>query len=124
MSNSNPEPALEYKLTTKNLFNHFFLIHDFLLRFTKLKAPNSQFLDTQIDIQSIMNNATSKGGVLGQIAAFVPVAAYCLKGRVISLKFLGGFLYIYWLNHFYTLGQYFGALINMPKAYKRAGQYF
>lgn len=118
------DPSTTYKLTTKNLFNHFLLVHDFLYRFTKIRAHNVQFLDTQIDVQNIMNKATTRGGIFGQIVSFGLVATYCLRGRVISLKFLAGFLYMYWLNHFHTLGQYAGALVSMPKAYKRVGDYF
>lgn len=68
-----------------------------------------------------MNKATNQGGKFGQAAGFGTVLIYCLKSRSIGLKFLAGFLYIYWWNHFYTLGQYLGALIKMPSAYRRIG---
>jgi hypothetical protein len=75
-------------------------------------------------VKGIMNNATAQGGRLGQIFSLGVVAVYCLRGKNIAGKFLAGFLYIYWLNHSYTLGQYIGALIKMPKAYKRVGEYY
>lgn len=118
--NSNTEP-IKYKLTTKNLFNHFILIHDFLHKFTKINAPNPQFLDTQIDVSTTMTKAVNYGGRAGQVFAFGSVLIYCLKSHSIPRKFLAGFLYFYWLNHAFTLGNYFGALIKMPKAYNRIG---
>lgn len=71
-----------------------------------------------------MNNATNVGGKFGQGAAFGMVLIYCLKTKNIGFKFCAGFLYVYWWNHFYTLGQYFGALVKMPSAYKKVGQYY
>lgn len=68
-----------------------------------------------------MNTATKNGGRFGQAAALGLVAFYCLKGKRPSLKFLAGFLYIYWINHCYTMGQYLGVLIKMPNAYRRIG---
>ena len=115
------ETPKQFKLTTKNLFNHFLLIHDFLYKFTKTQARNSKYFDAQIDVQNIMNTATLSGGRFGQISTFIGLVAYCLKTKNIPLKFLYGFLYMYWSNHFYTLGSYLGALLRMPKAYRRIG---
>ncbi len=119
-----PSQQKKYKLTTKNLFNHFLLVHDFLYKFTKVKAENSQFFDAQLDVQTIMNNATLRGGRIGQILSLAGVAVYCLKSKSIPMKFLAGFLYFYWLNHAYTLGSYCGAIIKMPSAYRRVGFYY
>lgn len=35
-------------LSFGNLYNHFFLIHDFLHKVTKVKGNNAQFFDLQI----------------------------------------------------------------------------
>lgn len=99
-------------------------MHDFLYKFTKVQATDPNFLDTQIDIQNIMTRAATRGGQFGQITGVAVVAVYCLNGRSIPLKFLAGFLYVYWLEHINMLGQYAGALIRMPKAYTRLGNYF
>lgn len=58
MQKGQPEGVPEYKLTTKNLFNHFLLVHDFLNRFTKTSAPNPEYLSAQKDVKEIMKNAT------------------------------------------------------------------
>jgi hypothetical protein len=71
-----------------------------------------------------MNNATLKGGRFGQFFTLFGFAVFCLKSRSIPMKFVFGFLYCYWINHFYTIGSYCGALIKMPKAYSRVGTYF
>jgi len=71
-----------------------------------------------------MNNATSRGGKAGQVFSLVGVAVFCLRSNSIPMKFLAGFLYLYWINHFYTLGSYAGAIIKMPKAYRRIGNYY
>lgn len=117
------EEIHEYKLTTKNLFNHFLLVHDFLNRFTKTPATNPHYLDAQIDVKDMMMSATQSGGRFGQVFTFAALAAYCLKSNRIGMKLALGFLYMYWINHFYTLGTYCGAILKMPKAYDRVAQY-
>lgn len=115
---------MSYKLTTKNLFKHFLLVHDFLYKFTKTKAVDAKFLDAQIDVQGIMVSGTDQGGKFGQLFTFGALVVYCLKSYNIPLKIFSGFLYVYWINHTYTLGQYLGALIVMPRAYRKVGNYF
>lgn len=123
--NTNSFPQTQaYKLTTKNLFNHFLLVHDFLHKFTKVDAVDPQFLDAQIDVSSIMTKATIWGGRLGQLLALATTVVYCLKSNHIGRKFVAGFLYVYWLNHAHTLGTYAGALVKMPSAYRRVGEYY
>ena len=41
---------------------------------------------------------------------------YCMKGRSPLLKVFGGFMYTYWINHFFTLGSYVGLAIYLPGA--------
>lgn len=123
-SNNAAEEPKSYKLTTKNLFKHFLLVHDFLYKFTKMQATEPNFLNTQLDIQNIMTKAASRGGQFSQISGIGILVVYCLKGRSIPLKFFGGFLYVYWLEHINMLGQYMGALAQMPRAYSRLGKYF
>ena len=120
----NSIPLRSYTLTTKNLFNHFLLLHDFLYNFTKTKSRNSYHLDAQLDVSSIMNSATMTGSKFGLISAFGMLVIYCLKSHNIPLKFCAGFLYVYWGNHFATLGSYLGALIRIPSAYGKVGDYF
>lgn len=123
--NTNPPKEIKtYKLTTKNLFNHFLLVHDFLHKFTKVGAINPQFLDAQIDVSDTMTRATTWGGRGGQLFALAGTIVYCLKSSSIPRKFMAGFLYVYWLNHAHTLGTYVGALIKMPAAYRRVGEYY
>lgn len=61
---------------------------------------------------------------MGQFLSLVGISVYCLKSNSIPMKFFAGFLYFYWINHFYTLGSYCGALMKMPKAYRRVGYYY
>lgn len=61
-----------------------------------------------------MKAATAFGGKYGQFAMFGMLAAYFIKGKSIPLRFAYGFLYVYWLNHFYTLGSYLGAFLKLP----------
>lgn len=37
-----------HKLTTKKLFNHFFLLHDFLYKFSKTQAEDAKHFDLQL----------------------------------------------------------------------------
>ena len=68
-----------------------------------------------------MNAATKLGGRLGQVTMFLTLVGYCLRSKKIPRKFVCGFLYMYWINHFYTLGSYFGALIKIPSLYHKMG---
>lgn len=108
-----------HKLTTSNLFNHFFLLHDFLFKFSRNKANSSAELDTQIDVSATMNKATSFGTKFGYISSIGGLVLYGLKTRNIPMKFVVGFLWVYWFNHFGTLGSYCGAMLSIPTAYTR-----
>jgi len=61
-----------------------------------------------------MRKSAKFGGKFGQICTFTTLGVYCLKGRSIKLRLLYGFLFIYWIDHFYTLGSYLGVLLTMP----------
>jgi hypothetical protein len=61
-----------------------------------------------------MKKAASLGGKVGQIGIFGLLFLYCMKGRSIKLKLFSGFLYMYWIEHIYTLGAYMGILLRMP----------
>lgn len=71
-----------------------------------------------------MTNSTAYGGLIGQLTAFTGMAAYFLHGNSMAKKFVIGFLYVYWMNHFYTIGTFCGAFLRMPKAYRVVGNYF
>ena len=64
-----------------------------------------------------MRKAANIGGKFGQGGIFAGLLLYCLKGKTIKLKLLYGFLYMYWIDHFYTLGSYLGVLLRMPSKY-------
>lgn len=64
-----------------------------------------------------MRKAANIGGKLGQGGVFSGLLLYCMKGKTIKLKLLYGFLYVYWIDHFYTLGSYLGVLLKMPSKY-------
>mgnify|MGYP000962552264 CR=1 FL=1 len=64
-----------------------------------------------------MRKAANIGGKFGQISMFSSLLLYCMKGKTKKLKLLYGFLYIYWIDHFYTLGSYLGILLRMPSKY-------
>jgi hypothetical protein len=84
-------------LSTAQLFNHFFLIHDFLFRLVKNPSSNSRFFDLQMQINDSMRQASRMGGKGGQMGTLAALALYCMKGNSIKLKLLGGFLYMYWV---------------------------
>lgn len=64
-----------------------------------------------------MRKAANIGGKFGQGSVFASLLLYCMKGKTIKLKLLYGFLYVYWIDHFYTLGSYLGVLLRMPSKY-------
>lgn len=104
-------------LSTKNLFTHYFLLHDFFLRMVKSPSNNAKFFDLQIEVNDSMKKAANVGGKVGQGGVFASLLLYCMKGRTIKLKLFYGFLYMYWIEHFYTLGAYTGILVRMPSTF-------
>ena len=62
----------------------------------------------------LMSRVNTRWGHGAQVFVFFNFAAYCLKGRSIAGKLFSGFIYTYWINHFFTLGAYCGLLKNMP----------
>ncbi len=64
-----------------------------------------------------MRKAAKIGGKIGQGGVFAGLLVYCMKGRTIKLKLLYGFLYMYWIEHIYTLGSYTGILLRMPSKF-------
>jgi hypothetical protein len=61
-----------------------------------------------------MKKAAKLGGKMGQIGMFTALFVYCMKGKTIKLKLLYGFLYMYWIEHFYTFGAYAGMIMRVP----------
>jgi hypothetical protein len=106
-----PSPS---SLSMGHLFNHFFLLHDFFHKLTKTKARDSHFFDLQIEIYNGMKAAVSTGCKATQVVAFGGLCTYFMKGNSIKLRFLLGFLFMYWYNHIMTLGSYLGVLCRMP----------
>lgn len=77
-----------------------------------------------MDVSDEMTRATKLGGKVGQASGFFSLLGYCLRSKKIARKLVFGFLYIYWTNHFFTLGSYFGALVKIPGLYKKVGEYY
>ena len=88
-----------------------------------MQATSSKHFDAQIDVQNIMNSATHRGGRFGHVSTLAVFVGYCLKSSNIPMKFVYGFFLVYWYNHAYTMGTYLGALLHMPKAYRRVGRF-
>ncbi len=107
-------PNAPSSVSFSNLFNHFFLLHDFFHKLTKTKAQNSQFFDLQIEIYNGMKAAVSTGCKASQLVTFGALCGYFMKGNSIKLRFLYGFLFMYWYNHIMTLGSYLGVLCRFP----------
>lgn len=80
----------------------------------KNPSNNSKSFDLQIEVNDSMRKAANIGGKLGQGGVFAGLVLYCMKGKSIKLKLFYGFLYMYWIDHFYTLGSYLGILLRMP----------
>lgn len=61
-----------------------------------------------------MKRSAKFGGMMGQFTMLGGLITYFLKGRSVRLRFVYGFLYVYWINHFYTLGSYLTGMLKMP----------
>ena len=61
-----------------------------------------------------MTNAVKTGSKTAQFVTIASLVTYFLKGNSIKLRFLYGFLFVYWYNHVMTLGSYAGVLCRMP----------
>lgn len=61
-----------------------------------------------------MKSAVSTGSKMTQFITFGSLCTYFMKGNSIRLRFIYGFLFMYWYNHIITLGSYLGAFCRMP----------
>lgn len=61
-------------------------------------------------------------GYGGQILTFAGLTFYCVKGHSAKLKLLSGFLYVYWINHFFTVASFVGVSLNLNKAFRHLYQ--
>lgn len=116
MAEQIPSAALP-SLSFKNLYKHFFLIHDFFHKITKTKAPNADYFDLQLDIYDGMKTAVKRGSNISQAVSFTGIVTYYLRGNSIRLRFILGFFFLYWYNHIMTLGSYAGAFAYLPCKY-------
>lgn len=78
-----------------------------------------------------MRSAVNRGSKAAQLLAFGSLSVYFFKGRSIPLKFVSGFLFMYWFNHIMNLGTYAGAFFQIPcifflitALYKKASFYY
>lgn len=61
-----------------------------------------------------MKSAVNTGSKASQLVVFGSLCTYFLKGNSISLRFIYGFLFMYWYNHIMTLGSYLGVFCRIP----------
>ena len=101
-------------LSWSNHYNHFFLLHDFFHRLSRTKARNSDYFDLQIEVSNSMKAAISTGEKITQGVAFGSLCWYFLRGRSLPMRFVYGFLFMYWYNHVITMGSYLGAFCRLP----------
>jgi hypothetical protein len=93
------------------------LLHDFFHRLTKTKGKKGDFFDLQIEINNGMKSAVSTGSKATQLVTFGSLCTYFMKGNSIKLRFIYGFLFMYWYNHIITLGSYVGAFCRIPSTF-------
>jgi len=93
-----------YSLSFKKQYTHFFLLHDFFHKMTKTKPTNPAFMNLQRYISNGMKNAVDTGSKISVFITFASLCAYNFKGKSIKLRFIYGFLFLYWYNHIITLG--------------------
>ena len=101
-------------LSMTNLYNHFFLLHDFFHRLSRTKANSSDFFDLQIEVNNSMKAAVRTGEKVSQGVAFGSLCWYFVRGKRVSLRLVYGFLFMYWYNHVITMGSYLGAYCRLP----------
>ena len=89
----------------------------------KSSSSNAEFFDLQMEVNDSMKKAANFGGKTGQIGMFTALLVYCMRGRTIKLKLLYGFLYMYWIEHFYTFGAYAGMILKMPGTFVKKFRY-
>ena len=68
----------------------------------------------QIEVYNGMKQGVNLGSKMFQAFTFGSLSYYFIKGNSIGLRFLYGFLFVYWYNHVMTLGAYAGAYYKIP----------
>ena len=71
-----------------------------------------------------VQKAGKRGAHTLQGVVLVGLMYYCLKGNSKLIKMAGGVLFVRWINHFYTLGSYFGVMTTLPGVVKRTQKYY
>lgn len=64
-----------------------------------------------------MTKAVNTGSKVSQGLAFGSLFWYFLRGNSIKLRFVYGFLFMYWYNHIITLGSYGGVFCKIPSTF-------
>ena len=61
-------------------------------------------------------------GYGAQALTFGSLTYYCLRANGAKGKLALGFLYVYWINHFFTIGSFVGVTLSLPWALRHLGK--
>ncbi|KAM3133919.1 hypothetical protein pb186bvf_014034 [Paramecium bursaria] len=88
---------------------------------TVCKSPSKSDHEFNIkyDVYQSLMKSYTRWGHFGQAVAFSGVLYVCLKGTSPPKKIGAAFLFIYWINHFFTVSSFVGICTRLPWAIKQ-----
>lgn len=105
---SQPE-KLEF--TWSDAFSNYSLVSSVLHSISR--SPS--YTDEEFEVKyNVMETMKSKGHTYGrglQLATLGGLIYFCMKSNMIKTKVFTGFMYTYWISHFYTLGSHLGLFL-------------
>ncbi|KAL4505855.1 hypothetical protein ABPG72_013616 [Tetrahymena utriculariae] len=125
MSNSQQEPkqaetnqlyTQQIGLKNSDIRKNFQVVSSFLYTLTRSESKTDEEFEKKYNVYETLLGTNQRWGRNTQFVILGGLVTYCLKGNSIPIKLTSGFLYGYWIQHFYTLGSYVGVTMKLPWA--------
>ncbi|EAR95305.2 hypothetical protein TTHERM_00383650 (macronuclear) [Tetrahymena thermophila SB210] len=101
-------------LENSEIRKNFQVVSSFLYTLTRSESKTDEEFERKYNVYETLLSTNQRWGRNTQFVILGGLVAYCLKGNNIPIKLTGGFLYGYWIQHFYTLGSYAGVTLKLP----------
>ncbi|CAD8183691.1 unnamed protein product [Paramecium pentaurelia] len=106
-------------LNTSEIYNNAAALQTLLHALCKSVSHTDEEFNLKYDR---LMRTYNRWGYGAQMTTFGSLTYYCLKANGVKSKLTFGFLYIYWINHFFTVGSFIGVTFSLPWAMRHLQQ--
>jgi len=106
---SSPETL---KLTWSEALTNYNLNSAILHTISKTPSTSNEEFEIKYNVTEEMKNVRHRYGRGVQIGTMGGLILFCMKSNMIKTKVFVGFMYTYWIAHFYTLGAHLGLYLR------------